>query len=427
MKSRLTMFTILVAAALLISLVATGCPPGEEVVDEEKILKVGVQGPFTGPAARTGDEFKAAVGMAFEKINYTIGDYTVELIWIDCQSDPEIATRAYEEAIVRDEIDVGFLNWHSSVAVALMEVAARNKVPHFFGFGATEVVNEKFASEPEFYSYWMFKAWPTPAKLSRAYVESLEEAIEKGIWQPRNKRVAIYGEDTDWGRSFGAAIAADFENAGWEVVGEQFFSLGETELVPLLTRLRDMDVAVVAGTVTSAPSFAAFIKQAREVDLQSVIIADGLGWIGEWYDLTGEASNYVLDQIPAWTTDAAKQFAQDFEAKHGFTPSTSGAGLAYDQASFFIAMAQEVLNKYGELNRETFHQFGQEYLRTGEFTFTDGIIMEEYKFTPETVPDMVVGKGYFIFPVIQYYEGEGSIIWPDAWKEADFVVPAYLQ
>jgi hypothetical protein len=33
----------------------------------EKVLKIGVLGPFTGPSAKTGEEFKGAVTMAFER------------------------------------------------------------------------------------------------------------------------------------------------------------------------------------------------------------------------------------------------------------------------------------------------------------------------------------------------------------------------
>ena len=53
----------------------------------DKILKIGGIMPLTGPAARTGAEFKAALQLAFDKIGYKIGDYNVELIWIDDQSD----------------------------------------------------------------------------------------------------------------------------------------------------------------------------------------------------------------------------------------------------------------------------------------------------------------------------------------------------
>ncbi len=390
-------------------------------------LTVGVVGPYTGEAARTGEEFQGAVETAFEEIDYQIGDYEIELVWVDSESDPEGAVRAYEDAVMRDGMDVGILNWHSSVAVALMDAAARNQIPHFFGFGATEVVVEQFEDDPDYYSYWMGKTWPVPEKLSIGYVETLNQAIEEGIWEPRNRRVGIYGEDTDWGRSFGAAIADQFEEHGWEVVTHEYYEIGETDLYPLLASLRDEDVSVVAGTDASAESFSAFITQAREVGLNSVIVADGLGWVGEWYEMTGEASNYVLDMIPEWPDEEAQQWAEDFEEEYGIAPSTSAAGQAYDQANFFIEIAKTALEREGELTSESLYTVGQEMMWEGELVYEDGIVHETYKYTPETVPDPVVGEGYYLFPVLQYEDGEGHMIWPDYMQEADFQVPDYLE
>jgi len=37
-----------------------------------------VLGPFSGPSARNGEEFKGSVIMALEAIDYTIEDYTIE-------------------------------------------------------------------------------------------------------------------------------------------------------------------------------------------------------------------------------------------------------------------------------------------------------------------------------------------------------------
>ena len=392
-----------------------------------KVLKVGLLGPHTGPSARVGEEFRDAATMAFDAIDWKIGPYKIELVYIDSESDPEKATRAYEEAILRDKIECGLINWHSSVSVAVMEVAAKHKVPHFFAFGATEVVNEKYLSDPEKYSYWVGKWWPVPEKLSIAYVETLEEAIERGIWTPKEKKFAIFGEDTDWGRSFGAAIRAQLEKAGWEMVADTWFAADETEFYPVLKRMKDAGVVLLAGTTTFPHAGSALIKQAREIGLKSLIISDGLGWIGEWYKLTGDASDYVLDQIPQWTTDEAKEFAKEFEERWGITPSPSAAGLAYDNANFFIKVCERTLEKYGELNSETLYKVAVEEVETGKLTYTDGIIMEEYKFTPETMPDPVVGKGYYIFPVIQYFGGKGRIIWPEEWKEADLEIPPSMK
>jgi branched-chain amino acid transport system substrate-binding protein len=422
---------VLIAALLIAQCTAQPTPapqqpaaPEEPVVvqppAQQKVFKLGVLGPFTGPSARTGAEFRASAELAMEKIDYTIGDYKIELVWVDSQSDPERATRAYEEAIVQGGIQAGILNWHSSVAVALMDVVAKHKVPHFFGYGATEVVNEKFESDPAKYAYWSIKGWASPEKLSQNYVTAIEDAIAAGTWTPDAKRAAIYGEDTDWGRSFGDGIARQLQAVGWEIVDRQYFPLDQTEFYPLLNKFKDQNLALIAGTSTAPPSLSAFIKQADEIGLKSLIIADGLGWVGEWYDLTGSSSNYVLDQIPGWTSEASYRFADEFEQKTNMVPSPSSAGLAYDGTNFFIKLAQATIEAHGELSSETIQKVVEGKLWTGELTFTsaDGaIVMAEYNYSDP--PDPLVGKGYYTFPVLQYMNGEGLYIWPPEFQNAD--------
>jgi len=388
--------------------------------EERKILKVGVLGPFTGPSERTGQEFKISTQMAFEAIDYTVGDYTIELVWIDSQSDPDKAVQAYEKAILEEDIQVGVLNWHSDVAVAAMEVTAEHQIPHFFGFGATETVNEIFESDPQKYGYWGVKGWPSPVKLSRNYVTALEDAIDEGLLTLEAKTAAIYGEDTTWGRSFGEGIAGQLEEAGWEIVDRQYFPLEETAFESIIAGFKEKDVALIAGTSTVPDSLAALIKQADAAELEALVIADGLGWVGKWYELTGDASNYVIDQIPRWTTEAAQTFAADFEERSGLTPSPSSAGLSYDGANFLIEVLEATYRDYGELNNETIYATEQNKIWTGELTYSldDGaIVMNEYNFSDP--PDPLVGGEYYTFPILQYIDGEALAIWPDSFAEAE--------
>jgi branched-chain amino acid transport system substrate-binding protein len=389
----------------------------------DKTLKVGVLGPFTGPAAKNGAEFKASVEMALEKINYTVGDYKLEIVWIDSQSDPAKATSAYAEAVERKGIDCAMQNWHSSVAVAAMDVAAKYKIPHWFGFGASEVVNEKWTADPEKYSYWGGKGWPIPAKMVLGYVECLENAIASGAWKPASKTVAIYGEDSDWGRSLGNALKDLFAKKGWEIVSEDYFPLTQTDFYPLLGKYKKKKVAVLAGTSTAAPTMTAFVKQAGEVGLKSVIIADGLGWMGDWYKMAGPASNGVLDMIPQLTTKEAQKWAADIKAKYGFNPSPSAGGLCYDGTNMFIKILKHTLEKHGSLDKVTIHKTFVEEIHTGKLTFgkADGaLIMNEYRYNADTVPDPVVAKDGYYFPVIQYTNGKGEIVFPDDWKVKEF-------
>jgi signal transduction histidine kinase/AraC-like DNA-binding protein/DNA-binding LacI/PurR family transcriptional regulator len=147
-------------------------------------------------------------------------------------------------------------------------------------------------------------------------------------------------------------------------------------------------------------------------DPGSVIIADGLGRIGDWYDLTGASSNSVVDQIASWMTAESKAFAQAFEARYGLKPSPSAAGLSYDYANMWIQIARQVYRDTGELNSKTLADFIWNKLLTGEWSYTSGCIMREYKFTPDTAPDPVVSPQHFTFPVLEYLDGEGTVIFP---------------
>jgi branched-chain amino acid transport system substrate-binding protein len=381
-------------------------------------FKLGILSPFTGPAAQTGTEIKNGATLAFEQVNWTIGKYKIVPVYIDSQSDPAKATNAYEQAIVQDKIQCGLQNWHSSVGVAVMEVCAKYKIPHLLGTASTGLINEKFRSNPDKYGYWMIKSWPIPSKLSIAYVQALEDAIKRGAYKPSSKTVVLYAEDTDYGRAMVKGFSEGFAAAGWKILDTEYFPLGQTEFYPVLNKLKGMNPAVVAGGSTSSPSLTSFIKQADEIGIPGVLIADGLGWFGDWYKLTGNASDLVLDEIPTWSTAAGKKFATAYKAKFGWSPSPATAGISYDSALFFIKMAREIVAKGGPLNSETIYQFVKKNVWTGKWTFKEGIVMKEYKFTPETIPDPVVGPNEYTFPVLQYHAGQGRIVFPSAWAEA---------
>jgi branched-chain amino acid transport system substrate-binding protein len=353
--------------------------------------------------------------MALEEYEYQIGPYTIEPVWVDSQSDPAKASQAYEQAVVEDGIQAGAVNWHSSVAVSVMEVTAKYQIPHIFGFGATEIVNETYASDPDKYGYWSTKGWPTPYKLGAVYVEMLEYYIDQGVYAPESKKLAIFGEDTDWGRSFGGAVAGLFEDAGWEVVYEEYFPLTQTEFSALWTKFIDADVEVVAGTSTGVNSYAAFISQAEEVGYEGLIVADGLGWV-DFCDLTGSSAAGVIDMIPDFAGEEGEAFAAEFEERYDLSPSPSSAGLSFDGTKMFMEIAQAVYDLHGELSSELIYEFLRDEVLTGNWSMTDGLIMKEYKYTPETAPDPVIGADYYTFPVRQYeyVDGEcvGKIIFP---------------
>jgi branched-chain amino acid transport system substrate-binding protein len=421
------MVCLVLAVVMLLSVSLTGCG-SKSSSSGQKVLKIGVDGPFTGPGAEVGTEFKDSIQMAFQNINYQVGNYKIQLDWIDDQSDAEKGAQAYEDAIVRDGIDCGFMDWNSWVSVSEMEVAAKYKIPHFFSYGATETVNQKYQSDPGKYFYWAGKAWPEPEKLTNAYVQAVNDAVQNGTWKPNNKNIVIYGVDNDWGRSFAAAVTQQFQDTGWKVVDTEWLQLGQTEFTPVLKKIKSLDPALVIGSMSDPTAVSSFIKQSQEIQLPSLIVSDGLGWIGNWYTLTGNASNYVIDSIPQFTSPKAKQFESDFKAKYGFEPGAITSGMTYDYANFLIKILNRCYQKYnGVINKQNLAEIAKDELETGKLDYADGIIMRDYQYTPQTFPDPVVDAQHYIFPAVQYFNGQGMVIWPDYMKQQDIKIPAYAK
>jgi len=410
---------LIIVLTMIVALTAF-CGP---TLAADKALKVGIMGPFTGPSAKAGQEFKDSIQMAMEKIGGKVGDYKLELVWVDSQSDPAKATNALAEAIERKGVQAGAINWHSSVAAACMDLTAQYKVPWFFAMGAAAIVNEKWQSDPAKYSYWGGKGWPTPAKLDAGIAAFMEDMIKEGKLTVKEKKAAIFGEDTDWGRNSGESVKNALIEAGWEVVSEDYFALTQTDFYPLLSKWKRADVAFVGGTTTSAASMTGLVKQYDEVGLKSVLFANGLAWAGEWYKLTGKSSNSVIDMQAQFASPAAKAFAEAKKKKFDYEPSAPASGLSYDGFNFFIKLLKRTLEKEGELTSATIHKVMVEEVNTGKLTYTaeDGaIMMKEYKYTPETMPDPVVGPDYYFFPVVQYEDGVGYSVYPASMMTRDF-------
>lgn len=395
----------------------------------DKVVNVACIAPLTGPASRSGEEIKNGVEMQFEKIGYKVGDYTVKLFWVDSESDAEKGALAYEECILKNDIDIGFMNWHSWVAASCMEVAAKYKIPHFLAFGSSATVVEKVQNEFDTYKYWIAKTWPLPQYLINGYVETVKGALAAKAWEPATKTLAIYGVDEDWGRTFCLAAKEQFQAEGWTTAVEEYFSVGETDYYAVLNKMKSAGCTLLVGTMSDVNAATSFIKQAGEVGLEALIVCDGLGWLGEWYNLTGPASDYVLDMIPQFSTDAGRTFAADYATKYGYEPGPSTAGLSFDTAGMFIKILGQTAEAYGEINSENAMKCAEEYLMTGKLTYTmkdDGAIMiNAFDYSDKAFyPDPIVGGDYYMFPVIQYFEGKGTVVWPDNMADQPLTVPA---
>jgi branched-chain amino acid transport system substrate-binding protein len=419
-KSAITFAVLGLGAVLSLS---PACA-GSNQSGESKVFKVGFSAPFTGPLARTGEEFKGSVQLALKRINSKIGPYQIQPVYVDETSDAAKASADLEQAIGAQGVQAGALQWLSADAITMMDVANRHKVPWFFGFGASGTINDKFKKLSDADRYWMTKGWPVPTTLVPIYADALNTFVQAGKYNPPTKNVAFAIEDNQYGRDSAGALKTKFEQLGWQVVNQDFFPIGTTDNLAILRKDQAKNVSVLflqaeADTMTST------LKQAQQIGFKGLIIGDGLSYVPNFYTQAGTAADYALDQSPAFqNTPAATQFQADFKQIVGFDASPSAGGLSYDWTNFFLKVLQRTYDKYGSLSSENVHKVGIDEVWTGKLTYTDGIVMKRYQFNSSTIPDMVLGQDDFVFTIVQYFNGKPVTIYPAYAQAADLKVRA---
>lgn len=378
-----------------------------------KTFKLAIVAPITGGSALIGTQFKDSAALALASIGSKIGPYKIVPVWVDEHGgDPAKATQDYQSAVSGGNIGAGCLNWHGSVGIALMDVVARYKIPQLFSLAAPGTINDKFNKDRQKYGYWATKGWPSPAKLIPGYVEALTAAEKDGSFKPANHEIAISGEDTDYGRYVAKAVDDSFTKAGWQVKATDFFPADTNDHHAMLNKYKSLGVSVVFTTASSPNTMAALIKQRKEVGLKALLIGDGLGYISDFYKLTGAASDGVLDMQPVFSTPKQLAFAATFKKKYGIDPSPAAAGLSYDYMNFCLKVLQTTYDRFKTLDSKSVYQTAKDELWTGKLTYTGGVVMPSYRYSPQTIPDPVVGTDAFFFPVIQYSGGKPKVIYP---------------
>lgn len=417
--------SIVMALSMAISLLATGCS-GAESSDtniassegsDDKVLKVAVGCSLTGTSAKAGEGFEIATEMALEDIDYKIGDYTIEPIYVDLTDDPEKGALALEQAIVRDGAEVAMQGWLTTVSMSSMDVAAKYQIPYLFNYGAGASLDEKWLEDPEYYSYYVGKTYPTSDFIAEEYRDLIVQAFDAGQLTGE-KKLAIYGEDSDWGRSLGGFLEEAFTEAGFEVVYNEYFTSGTTDFYAILSKIKDSGATVVAGAPNTVSSAAAFLKQAKEINLDATIIAHGLNEYPEWKELCGDAAEGSISQMQVYTDERGEEFEARFLEKAGYEATIGCEGIAYDCAKCTFEALQACYDMYGVLDTETIYKFATEEIQTGNWAYEDSLTQASYKWEEGRLSP-VIGEDAFYNPLAQVQDGEYKIIFPASSAEAD--------
>lgn len=122
MKRKLLL--ILVAAALIGSLVSTACCPTEV----KQPIKIGVLVALTGPIGTSEAEVVHGIELALAAVNYTVAGRQIELIVEDFANDPGLCLTKVTKLKELDNVDIVIGPYLGSAALAIRDYIHENKL-----------------------------------------------------------------------------------------------------------------------------------------------------------------------------------------------------------------------------------------------------------------------------------------------------------
>jgi ABC-type branched-subunit amino acid transport system substrate-binding protein len=382
---------------LFIILISTGLAVGQDVI------KVGVPGPYSGPAAEKGEHLRYGILVAQEEINAKGGilGKRVELVFADTEAKPEVGVSAYEKMITRDKVHFIVGEVTSDVALATLDVVAKYKIPTIYAIPASDELGKKVKSDPQKYGMVFMADIPVSVMTSGAFIW-LEESVKAGKLRVKEKTYAMIVEDSSWGRIVGETWKSNMEKIGWKNILFEVTPFKESEYMPILTKVKKLNPDLVKIEITSLPAGMAITKQLSELGIKSYCF-------GGYYQKTIEFPR-MAGSFADGSFNIKEPFAPEWEKKvQKRFPKADPIASMYSYDSLYIL--SNAVSKSKSIDSEKVTKALLETDYTGVFMRT--------VFDPDT-HFAKFGKDYKLFGVAMFKDGKLQLIWPPEYAQLKF-------
>ncbi len=220
-------------------------------------IKVGVVGPFSGPFALQGKNFKAGIDAYMATNGAKVGDHMVEVIYRDLPAaDPAQSKALAQELVVKEKVQylAGF--YFTPDAMAVTPILKQANTPLVIMNAATSAI----VTKSPLVVRTSFTTWQTSTPMAQV-------AFDKGV-----KKVISVVSDYGPGVDAENAFKAGFEKAGGEVVEAIRMPLATNDFSPIMQRIKDSGAQGVFAFLPSGPTTLGFVKAYNENGLKGANI-----------------------------------------------------------------------------------------------------------------------------------------------------------
>ena len=216
-------------------------------------IKIGVVGPFSGPFALQGKNFKAGIDAYMALNGSKVGDDDIEIIYRDVpQADPAQSKALAQELVVKEGVQylAGF--YFTPDAMAVTPLLTQANVPLVIMNAATSAI----VTKSPLVVRTSFTTWQTSTPIAKG---AKDAGVSKVI-----SVVSDYGPGVDAENAF----KTGFEAAGGQVVEAIRMPLATNDFSPIMQRIKDSGAEGVFAFLPSGPTTLGFVKAFKENGLK---------------------------------------------------------------------------------------------------------------------------------------------------------------
>ncbi len=275
-------------------------------------VKVGVILPLSGANAQFGINSRNGIELVANEINAaggikSLGGAKIELVVADGTSTPTTAANVAQRLITQNQCVAILGAFASSLTLAISEVTERRGIPLLTMSFADQITGRGFRN--------VFQVVSKASVIGRAQFDyALQIALAAG---EKITRAAIMYEDTAYGTSQATGLRAAAKEAGVELVMDDAYPLGITDVTPLITKLRASGAQMVFP-VSYLNDSLLIIRTMRQQKIDIPAIGGAAGYvIPDFVKGLGEFSEDVMSISPG-SHDLAAAMTKRFEDKYGY-------------------------------------------------------------------------------------------------------------
>ena len=311
---------------------------------------IGITTPLTGPYSSDGTDAKLGYELAIAEINAGGGTAAqwglkgkgvlgkqVRYKVADSETKPNVAVQAQTGFIQQDKAIMITGSVSSATAIAVEELAQRDKVLNMVGLSGSNDTTGKNCQR------YGFRSQPSAYMAAKALAPVLAKDLGK------NKKAAYLVPDYTYGHSVFDSVTQFVSKDGWTVASKQVVPLGTTDFSSALLNIANSGADVFVNIAFGADSVAS-TKQAQQfgvIPKMQLVVPNISSFQAK--ELGAEIMGGAYGTFDFWWTmedkyPLAKAFVEAFRKKNNYYPRW-GAHIGYMQ-TYIWALAVERANGF---------------------------------------------------------------------------------